>query len=247
MILHTKTYGEGEPVVLLHSGLQTGETDFIEQRNALQQSRKVIVPDLRGHGKSVNDEFSNYFKDAAEDLRDTIDHLHLNQIHLVGCSLGGLVALLFAKTFPNRLLSVTLSGITADRPDHWNESHAKEVTFQTELLQNQEVVAQLDQLHSGDWKQFIYMARDVNWYPFELTSDIDGVHVPVLFMVGEGNHDEVKSASKYQRMHENVHVSVLPFASHLVHSEQPSLYTEMLTAFLDGVDKKNRNLLESTS
>lgn len=246
MILHTKTYGEGEPVVLLHSGLQTGETDFIEQREALQQSRKVLVPDLRGHGKSANDDFSNYFKDAAEDLRDTLDHLNVSRIHLVGCSLGGLIALWFGKTFPDRLLSVTLSGITADRPDHWNDSHAKEVTFQTDLLNNKEVVAQLDQLHDGDWKQFIYMARDVNWYPFEITSDFNGVDVPILFMVGEGNPDEVISGSKYQRMHENVHVSVIPFASHLVHSEQPTIYTEVLETFLDKVEKKNSNLMEST-
>ena len=69
MILHTEVYGEGEPIVLLHTGLQTGTTDFEKQREVLQESMKVIVPDLRGHGKSVSDDFSNYFEDAADDLR----------------------------------------------------------------------------------------------------------------------------------------------------------------------------------
>ncbi|WP_335872715.1 alpha/beta fold hydrolase [Bacillus sp. 2205SS5-2] len=49
MILHTEVNGEGEPIVNLHSGLQTGNTDFVKQREALQKSKKVIVPDLRGH------------------------------------------------------------------------------------------------------------------------------------------------------------------------------------------------------
>ncbi|WP_377890068.1 alpha/beta fold hydrolase [Alkalihalobacillus sp. R86527] len=247
MILHTETYGDGETVVLLHSGLQTGQTDFVAQQEALLESRKVIVPDLRGHGKSVSDNFSNYFQDAARDLKETLDYLEVERFHLVGCSLGGLVALLFAKAFPDRLLSLTMSGVTADQPAHWSESHKEEVKFQTDLLQNKEIVGQLDQIHDSDWKQFIYMARDVDWYPFEHTADLNRIDAPILYMVGEGNKDEVISASTYQRMHENVHVSVIPFASHLVHVEQPALYTEMLLAFLDKVEEKNRNLMESTN
>ncbi len=57
MILHTKVIGEGEPVIFLHTGLQTGETDFVYQQNKLQDSYKVILPDLRGHGESKVEEY----------------------------------------------------------------------------------------------------------------------------------------------------------------------------------------------
>lgn len=233
MILHTEAYGEGEPVVFLHTGLQTGQTDFVAQREALRNNRKVFVPDLRGQGQSVNNDFSNYFEDAAEDLRETMDHLQVDTLHLVGCSLGGLVGLLFAKKYPERIESLTLSGITADKPDDWAESHAQDVKLQSALLENKESVSQLDQLHQSDWKQFIYMARDIDWYPFDYTSNLNGISAPILFIVGEGNKAEVASASKYQGLHENVHVAVLPFSTHLVHVQQPKLYTEILLEFLE--------------
>lgn len=53
MILHTHISGEGEPMVLLHSGGMTGLVEFEEQVAFFQeQNYQVIRPDLRGHGKS---------------------------------------------------------------------------------------------------------------------------------------------------------------------------------------------------
>ena len=57
MILHTNIIGEGEPIVFLHSGLQTGESDFIYQCEHFSKNYKVILPDLRGHGRSNVDQF----------------------------------------------------------------------------------------------------------------------------------------------------------------------------------------------
>jgi pimeloyl-ACP methyl ester carboxylesterase len=239
MILHTQVYGEGEPIVFLHTGLQKGTTDFEKQREVLQESMKVIVPDLRGHGKSVSDDFSHYFEDAAEDLRETLEHLQVDQVHLVGCSLGGLVGLLFAKKYPDRLRSLTLSGITADKPDNWVEMHAQDVQFQRELMENSEFTNQLDLQHESDWRQFIFRARDLDWYPFEYTSDLNNISAPILFMVGEGNKAEVATAAKYQSIHSHIHVCVIPFASHLVHVEKPDMYTEVLLEFLSEVQIKS--------
>ncbi|CAN7280666.1 alpha/beta fold hydrolase [Rossellomorea sp. LjRoot5] len=239
MILHTEVYGEGEPIVFLHTGLQTGTTDFEKQREVLQKSMKVIVPDLRGHGKSVSDDFSNYFEDVADDLRETLDYLQVDQLHIVGCSLGGLVGLRFAKKYPDRLRSLTLSGITSDKPDNWADMHAQDVQFQRELLENSEFTSQLDLQHESDWRQFIYMARDEDWYPFEYTSDLDNISAPILFMVGEGNPAEVETAAKYRNIHSQIHVCVIPFASHLVHVENPNLYTNVLLEFLSEVQSKS--------
>ena len=99
MILHTKVIGEGEPLIFLHTGLQTGETDFVYQQNKLQDSYKVILPDLRGHGKSKVEEMDiqSYFEDAADDLHETMLHLNIQQAHIVGCSLGALVGLVICK------------------------------------------------------------------------------------------------------------------------------------------------------
>ncbi|SDJ12182.1 alpha/beta fold hydrolase [Salimicrobium halophilum] len=232
MILHTEVQGDGEAVVFLHSGLQTGKTDFVHQKEMLKDEFKTIAPDLRGHGNSVNDDLSNFFEDAAEDLKKTMDHLKIHSFHLVGCSLGALVAIVFAKKYPSSLISITLSGITADKPENWKEIHKEDVAMQQQLLNNEEMSAELSELHKSDWKQFIHMAEDENWYPFDYTTDLYGIKAPILIITGEENKNEVITASKYQLMHDNVHVGVIPFGSHLIHEQQPAVYNEMLANFL---------------
>ncbi|SIS45666.1 alpha/beta fold hydrolase [Salimicrobium flavidum] len=232
MILHAEIQGKGETVVFLHSGLQTGKTDFVHQKEMLNKDMRTIAPDLRGHGNSESDELSNYFVDTAEDLKETMDHLEIDHFHLVGCSLGAIVAIIYAKRYSASLLSLTLSGVTADKPENWKELHEADVAMQRQLLDNEELSAELDELHNSDWRQFIHMGANENWYPFEYTADLKEIETPILIIVGEGNKNEVMTASKYQQLHDNVHVGVIPFGIHLIHEQQYTIYNEMLENFL---------------
>lgn len=53
MILHTDVTGQGTPLVFLHTGLQTGLTDFELQADFFKGTYQVIRPDLRGQGSSI--------------------------------------------------------------------------------------------------------------------------------------------------------------------------------------------------
>ncbi|MGM7701848.1 alpha/beta fold hydrolase [Pseudalkalibacillus sp. Hm43] len=233
MILHTESYGEGDPIVFLHTGLQTGELDFSTIKERFQDQYKVVLPDLRGHGKSHAENLENYLETCIEDLYETLESLNIDEAHIVSCSLGSFVALGFAKKYPDKIISLTVSGVMAEEPTNWPELHRETVRQQTALLQDPESVAYHDQLHSSDWKQFMYMCQDQDWYPFQFTADISDIKPPMLFIVGEQNKEEVKTVSTYQSMKDNLHVCVLPFAGHLVHSEQTDLYTTILNNFLN--------------
>lgn len=237
LLLHTEVFGNGEPIVFLHTGLQTGLTDFEYQREYFKHTYKVILPDLRGHGKSIDNNFSNYLEDSAMDLIETLDKLGVESAHVVGCSLGALVGLSFAKKFPHRVNSLTISGILPEKPKKWLEMNKEDAESQAQLLQNDDAVNYFDSLHMSDWRQFLYMARDEEWYPFQVTKDLDGINSPVLYMVGEGKISETKGAIVYPLIKDDVHVSIIPFASHLIHSEQPEIYTKVLDLFIKKVGK----------
>lgn len=242
MLLHTAVVGNGEPVVFLHTGLQTGMTDFEEQRLYFESGYKVILPDLRGHGKSVSQELSNYYEDSASDLNDTLAHLGVESAHIVGCSIGALVGLFFAKRFPEKVKTLTLSGFMPEKPANWLEIHGIMVEQQNALLENDQITAYFDQLHGDGWREFIQLSAEEDSYPFGETSDLSGLKMPTLFMVGEENAIEAKGAVKVYGLSKLFHVSVIPFAGHLVHSEQPKLYNQTLNGFLEkysvvGVDK----------
>ena len=235
--LHTEVFGDGEPIVFLHTGLQTGLTDFEYQREYFKNNYKVILPDLRGHGKSFENNFSNFLEDSAIDMEETLNKLGVKSAHIVGCSLGALVGLCFAKKLPHKVKSLTISGVLPEKPENWFETHKEDVKSQAQLLQNKDVVNYFDNLHMSDWRQFIYMGQDEEWYPFHETKDLDGINSPVLYMVGDGNKGETKGAILYPLLKENVHVSIIPFASHLVHSEQPEIYTKVLDVFIKKIEK----------
>ena len=237
LILYTEVLGSGEPIVFLHTGLQTGLLDFVYQREYFKNNFKVILPDLRGHGKSIENDFSNFFEDSAKDLLETLEHLEVKSAHIVGCSLGALVGLYFAKMYPHKAKSLCISGVLPVKPENWLELHNENVEGQTQLLHHEETVKYFDSIHMSDWKQFLYMGRNEEWYPFEETKDLDTITCPVLYMVGEGNKDETKGAIVYPLTKENVHVSIIPFAGHLIHSDQHEIYTKVLELFLSKVDE----------
>ena len=109
--------------------------------------------------------------------------------------------------------------------------------FQSQLLQDNETVLFFNQLHKSDWKQLLDLSKDENWYPFEVTKDLNGISAPILFVVGEGNPTETKGTIHYPIMSNNVHVSIIPFAGHQVHAEQPEIYTKLLELFLQKISK----------
>lgn len=119
--------GNGKPIVFVHTGLQTGLLDFEFQREYFSHNYQVISPDLRGHGRSKTKNIQNFFEDSAKDLLETLDYLKVSAVHLVGCSLGALVAIKFAHMFPERVITLAISGVTPVKPENWLEIHKEDV------------------------------------------------------------------------------------------------------------------------
>lgn len=232
MILHTERLGSGEPILFLHSGLQTGATDFEQQQKYFTENYRVIAADLRGHGQSTASDFSNYLEDSAEDIIETLADLNLDSVHIVGASLGALVGLVVAKRHPDYVKSFTMSGVVSEKPANWDEIMKADKKKQTALLQDDRIVAYFDDLHHSDWSQIIGMSQRKNWYPFDETGDLSMLSIPVLYVVGEKHVYERKGTLNYPKMNDNIHVSIIPFASHNVHVEQADIYTQIVADFI---------------
>lgn len=234
MILHTHISGEGEPIMLIHSGGMTGLTEYAEQAEFFSSRNfKVIRPDLRGHGKSVNDT-NDFFDHCANDINETLESLHIDSCHIEGVSLGGLAALLFAKQYPSKVKSLTFSGIFPEKPDHWEALRKEEDERFEKLFENEKVVSQLNQMHGkNDWKTMLRSWNQPGWYPFHETGNISELAVPALCIVGGTLEDEFSAAISFKQLNPAIHIAIIPFAGHLVHREQPTLYTQMLHTFIE--------------
>lgn len=100
--------GVGGPIVLVHGIGSSVDTwgDIPERLSA--KGYRVVALDLPGHGDSSKDRGDYSLGSLACTLRDLIDHLGIERMHLVGHSLGGGVSMQFSYQFPGRVESMVL-------------------------------------------------------------------------------------------------------------------------------------------
>ena len=112
-------FGGGDPVVLLHGvGFTQGGHDWFRNVEALARDFRVVVPDLVGWGRGARLRQGYSFARLADFVRELQDCLEIPRAHLVGHSMGGWVASLFAYESPQRVDRLVLVGAggAATRP-----------------------------------------------------------------------------------------------------------------------------------
>lgn len=118
-----KTAGQGQALVLLHSGGMTHQ-EWQPQLSALSEKFAVYTPDLPGHGQSINHK-SLSIKNIAESLIEWLDELSLTRTHLVGSSLGGAIALYMALHYPKYIDKLVIYRIGYNKgADTFNETQS---------------------------------------------------------------------------------------------------------------------------
>lgn len=107
--LHYQCLGEGEDVVLIHGLGANLAFWYLGIASVLARHYRVTVYDLRGHGESSMP-FSGYTLPClTEDLQHLLQHLDIKRTHLVGHSFGGVLALHYAASHPDRVATLTLA------------------------------------------------------------------------------------------------------------------------------------------
>jgi len=103
-----KTYGSGDPLIMCigyASNMDFWSTEVIE---ILQQKYKVIVFDYRGMGYSTNTDTSFTINTLAEDVNELLIALGISKAHVLGWSMGGYVAQMFAINHPEKVDKLVL-------------------------------------------------------------------------------------------------------------------------------------------
>src|ERR1700685_1032247 len=101
--------GQGKLVICMH-GIGGNRTNWHDQLPEFSRHFHVGSWDARGYGMSDDYEGPLDFHDFARDLVRVLDHFSARKAHLVGLSMGGLIAMDFNALFPERVATLTLCG-----------------------------------------------------------------------------------------------------------------------------------------
>lgn len=101
------------PVVVCLHGLTRNSKDFAELALHLQTRARVLVPDMRGRGRSARATDTRTYQPAhyVQDVLAWLDALNIARVHLVGTSMGGMMSLLMLAQAPARVQSLVINDI----------------------------------------------------------------------------------------------------------------------------------------
>jgi len=100
--------GTGPALVLLHAYPLDGRL-WDDQRHVLSRVARVLIPDLRGFGRSAELDPAETLEEHAGDIAELLDHLRIEKAILCGVSMGGYIALAFLERFRDRLDGLVLA------------------------------------------------------------------------------------------------------------------------------------------
>ena len=114
--LQVQTEGTALPPLVLVHGYTGSRDDFAEEIPRLAKRRRVVAYDQRGHGDSSNPGRAEAygFESLIADLEGIVDGLRLEEFHLLGHSMGGMVAMRYALANVERVRSLILMDTSAE-------------------------------------------------------------------------------------------------------------------------------------
>ena len=232
--------GEGEPLMLLHGlfGALSNFTDLIEY---FRHHNKVVVPllplfdlDLLHTTVGGLEKFVNKF----------IENRGYTDVHLLGNSLGGHVALLHTLKHPEKIKSLTLTGSSGLFESGMGDSYPKrgdyeyirkktEITFYDPATATKELVDEVYGIVNNRIKAIKIIALAKSAIRNNLGDEINQIKKPTLLIWG--NNDQVTPPFVGREFHKLITTSELHFVDKCGHApmmERPDEFNQILHKFL---------------
>jgi 3-oxoadipate enol-lactonase len=244
------------PLVLFMHGIGGNRKAWSEQLEAVAAAGYTAAAwDARGYGASDDYDGALEFGHFAHDLRRVLDTLGVQRAHLVGCSMGGRIALDFYSRWADRVATLTLADTSAGSAKVASPEEVEKFLAirKKPLLEGRtprdiapavaatlvgpgtspaalaRVIESLSELHRDSYlKTLDTVTRHTAFPPFE------SIRVPTFIVVGE--HDRIATPDYARAMAARIPGSrceVIAGGSHVSNMDRPAEFNALLLEFLD--------------
>jgi pimeloyl-ACP methyl ester carboxylesterase len=229
-----ETRGQGEPLVLLHGGLDSNAA-WGEELDALAAHFRVVAPERRGHGHTPDVEGPLSYLVMAEDTIAFIDEVIGGPVHLVGWSDGAILGMLVAIARPDLVRKLVLIGGAADVSAYNPEFiEATRLPADSDEFQPFRAIYEVVSPDGPDHWPVVFSKLTSMWQtePHIPLTDLGAIRARTLVMAGD---DDLISLAHTAALYEAIpdaELAVVPGTSHLAPLEKPDLVNRLLLDFL---------------
>ena len=251
MELFSRVIGSGQPLIIIHGlfGMSDNWQSLAKQFSAFFE---VHLIDQRNHGRSFHNDQFNY-QNLSEDLWNYIESKQLDEVMILGHSLGGKTAMEFATANPSMVKKL----IVVDISPKFYPIHHHTILEGLRFLSKHELTSRkvADQLlsefiHQSDVRQFLL--KSLYWnedrkleFRFNLNgiaNNIENVGQalgkqsfydgPSLFLQG-GDSDYINSEDEDLIFHHfsNAQIETIDDAGHWLHAQKPQVFFDLVSRF----------------
>jgi 3-oxoadipate enol-lactonase len=255
--LYFEVHGEGPPLVLVMGIGYDATLWTLAQVPALSQTFQVVIFDNRDAGRSSNAAGPYTIADMADDVASLMDALDITRAHLLGLSMGGMIAQEFALRHPGRLRRLVLSGCGAaparvafDPIRTWNWVKATDKTgdvfagqqftwlFSTAFLRDHAAVQQIIRMLASNPNPIgpeAYDRQAQAYLRYDAVDRLAEVRSPTLVIAGE--QDLLTPPWICREVADRIPGSRFEIirgegSSHVVPIERPDEFNQLVTRFL---------------
>ncbi len=247
--LHYQIIGDGEPLLFIH-GLGSSARDWQEQVDFFSKKYQVILVDVRGHGLSDKPPGPYSIPQFSDDIAGLINSLELDRLHVVGLSMGGMIAYQMAVDHSDLLKSMTavncnpefVTRTMGDKIRTWQRFAvvrlfgmkkigkiiAKRLFVGPEYEDFRKLFA--ERWAENDPKAYLNsMHAIVGW---SVVDKLSQIQCPVLVLASELDYSPVSEKEAYMESLSNGKLVVIEKARHALPKEMPDIFNKAVESFL---------------
>ena len=254
-MLHSETHirsDDSQWIVFVH-GAGGNISTWKYQIPYFREHYNLLFFDLRGHGKSISRDLEKpyTFDSIAEDIKELIDHYHIEEAYFLGLSIGSLIIHNFEKRYPGCVKKIVATGgiyqITWQIHYFSLSAHALARIFPYNFLYVLfAFIVMPKRNHKISRKIFIRASKNlvkreyIRWLNLygtfrETVENIDfsTQKIPTLIVMGEEDHLFLKPAADFAGLYQEVQLDIIPGSGHICNIEKPELYNQIVHKFLN--------------
>ncbi len=248
--------GNGSPIVLIHH-LAGNTKSWFNQIPYFAKDYQVIAYDLRGHGRSAEPKQAFTMDDLADDLFLLLQELGIKKCSIIGHSIGGMIAPLFALKHGSMvdaliIVSGAIQPLADDKLAGYSAMREIARTKGMEALveyrrANNQISPKITN-NAMLWNHFKHLYRETSVQGYirmsealatmpSLTSKMKEIRRPILGVVGDLDTVFMETM-KILSVSANVSMKVMRYCGHFVMMEEPDEFNSMITNFLNTYNLK---------